>query len=177
MTGVGGKKCVVGRRIQYRVHTHKEQNGTVDESQQNKWKEASVLAFGSRSGRHRLLYDEGDEVWVKLRDEDVHYLDDNVESKEMGGSPETGTETEQDRFSGKAAVGKRLRVYYGRKRMWLKGKVEEYNETTNKHLVSYCLGGTEWVTFSEEQVQWFENIIIDNVKNPKDDERCAGCEI
>ena len=71
------------------------------------WAEASVLAFAARSGRYRVLYDHGDEIWTKLKESDVEVIGE-TEPGETG-VDETGPGGAQT----VAAVGKRLRVYYG----------------------------------------------------------------
>ena len=81
------------------------------------WAEASVLAFAARSGRYRLLYDHGDEIWTKLKESDVEVIGETEPGE--AGADETGSGGAQ----AVAAVGKRLRVYYG----------------TSCHVHIYCL--------------------------------------
>ena len=143
------------------------------------WEDASVLAYASRSGRHRLLYDAGDEVWTKLKESDVVFINSAQASQKVTDDDDMEYDVDDDQepswrvrsmemlegevgidqtgpgaYREEDAVGKRLRVYYGRKRMWLDARVEEFDKSRRRHLVRYRLGGTEWVILEEEQVQW-----------------------
>ena len=51
----------------------------------------------------------------------------------------------------KAAVGKRVEVYWDGNDKWFKGEVKDYAPTTQKHLVKYEDNDTQWLILAQEE--------------------------
>ena len=60
----------------------------------------------------------------------------------------------------KAAVGKRVEVYWDGNDKWFKGEVKDYAPTTQKHLVKYEDNDTQWLILAQEeqlgQLRWLD---------------------
>ena len=97
---------------------------------------ARVEEFDTKSGRHRLLYDDGSEEWLRLSGVKLEWVQEPV-------VPE-----------GAECVGWRVGVWWEREKTVFYGKVTQFDEDRSRWRVEYDDGDKRWINLEKKKVEW-----------------------
>ena len=97
---------------------------------------ARVEEFDSKSGRHRLLYDDGTEEWLRLSGVKLEWVQEPA-------VPE-----------GAECVGWRVGVWWEREKAVFYGKVTQFDAGRSRWRVEYDDGDKRWTDLEKKKVEW-----------------------
>lgn len=120
---------------------------------------AEVLRFNANTNKHHLLYEDGEDEWVNLKEEEIEWVGLVPE-----GRPNVCPGVVQDvlgtyqvpgrKPEGKAAVGWRVGVFWPGDGAFFTGEVTGYDESSGKHEVAYDDGERGTMTLGLDKVKW-----------------------
>lgn len=116
-----------------------------------KWYAGEILSYSKQKNRHLVLYDDGEDEWTYLADEEIVYHTAAMEDK-AGIFP--GKQFNVDAPSGRDAIGWRVSVYWPGDAAFYPGEIAGYDENTKRHEISYDDGEEGAITIGEDRVKW-----------------------
>lgn len=132
---VVGRKCAV-------LHNRHGKQG---------FEKAHIIAFDPDTGQHQLRHHvDRVEEWLSLAD--IKFKWTQLAAPDAPPNPMFKPE-----YSGEAAVGKRLRVYWPAMQKWYCGTVRAYDPLTGMHTVFYKDGDQQALMLKQEPVIWADD--------------------
>lgn len=116
-----------------------------------RWHRGEVLCYDVQRKRHLVMYDDGEDEWVDLSEEEVVWHGPVPEGRK-GLFPGRAPDVEEP--SGTNAIGWRLAVFWPGDAAFYSGEVTSFDEATGRHEVSYDDGEEGTVHLSEDKIKW-----------------------
>jgi hypothetical protein len=118
---------------------------------EGRWHRGEVLAHDAATGRHLVLYEDGEDEWLIAGQERVAWHAP-VPQGRAGLFPGKAPGVEAP--AGRDAVGWRVAVFWPGDAAFYPGEVSGFDEASGKHEVSYDDGEEGTVALAEDAVKW-----------------------
>ncbi|BDA40778.1 probable DNA mismatch repair protein MSH6 at C-terminar half [Coccomyxa sp. Obi] len=113
------------------------------------WCRGEVLAYDASREKHHILYEDGENEWVRLSREAYTWCPNCAESAYPAGLP-PGTAAP----SGQEAIGWRVSIYWPDNSTFYVGEVIGFDNVTGRHHVLYDNGDQEHLALNAAKVCW-----------------------
>ncbi|DBA82770.1 hypothetical protein WJX77_000353 [Trebouxia sp. C0004] len=113
------------------------------------WVRGEVISWNSRQGQYHVLYEDGEDEWLKLAKENVQWHSSRSTISETAGL-QKGRQVPQ----GLEAVGWRIGVYWREDHKFYLGELATYNDEEDLYEMNYDDNEKEDIFLTEQPIKW-----------------------
>ncbi|KAL0037417.1 hypothetical protein WJX79_006871 [Trebouxia sp. C0005] len=113
------------------------------------WVRGEVISWNSRQGQYHVLYEDGEDEWLRLAKENVQWHSSRSTISETAGL-QKGRRVPQ----GLAAVGWRIGVYWREDHKFYLGELASYNDEEDLYEMNYDDNEKEDIFLTEQPIKW-----------------------